>query len=360
MQFQRYKETLLRILGEDVVDLLQKSRAIIAGGAITSMFTASKINDFDIYFRSKEDLLFFVRMAFKKTGTGDDYGYNLPEDHPPFFSMSCTNYTKRSLSFANNQNDLQLIHFDYFEDAHAIFESYDFHFNMAAYDFSTSEFVMHDLFLETMAARRSTFNPKTKYPIMSLARVEKYLERGYSITKKEQFKIGIACSSLNLDSYEAVEDQISGFYGIDVSDIFDHSVPFSLENVYEMIEAIRETPYDKRNVPTFDQVMFNLLDNPYKDQTKFFAVLELRTVDGKRKLVDLNNKDNVFDLDIAISPRNGIRVFSTMKELKDRTYLDSFRERCIIECKPNSKMTMETDGLYIYDELMVIGSAKRV
>lgn len=52
MSYQFEKNKLYAYLGEELVEALKRNEAIIAGGAITSLFNNKEINDVDIYFRS--------------------------------------------------------------------------------------------------------------------------------------------------------------------------------------------------------------------------------------------------------------------------------------------------------------------
>lgn len=292
MQYERYKTILLRILGEDMVSLLKKSNAIIAGGSITSLFSQSQINDFDIYFRSKEDMIVFIRNAYKQPGKADnkeDLFILTEEQTVKFekpFNITCQNRTDRSITFTQNGNTIQLIHFAYFQNADEIFESYDFHINMAAYDFTTDDFILHPYFLESVAARRLTFNEKTRYPIMSTLRVQKYIERGYTINRKEMFKIGLTCSMLNLDSWEKLIDQLSGFYGVNVSEIFDTTVPFTMEAALDMLDKVYELPESDPIIPNFEQIMFFIAGNPFEGQNTAYRFLNIVEENGKQYYKD--------------------------------------------------------------------------
>lgn len=252
INFEKQKNTLYRKLGTDIVDLLKASRAIIAGGAITSIFSEKDINDYDIYFRSYEDIEVFIKNVFNQ-------GEYLPETKfvdLPRFSLVCKNHTDRSILFSSGSGDMekyvQLIHFSFFENAQQIFESFDFHLNMGAFDFCTEEFVLDDNFLTSLTSRRITFNRNTKYPIISTLRVQKYLDRGYKISKKEMFKIALAVNNLTITSWEELEDQMSGFYGVDVSKIFDKEKEFSLEAAIDMLDLVEEQDY-----PVYNNAIYN-------------------------------------------------------------------------------------------------------
>src|SRR5690606_37142711 len=73
--------------------------AFVAGGAITSVFTGAKINDVDVYFKS--------RRAFE-TGV-----YQAYED-----GLWCVAASKRAVTFADQSNNIaQLMYFDFFPNA---------------------------------------------------------------------------------------------------------------------------------------------------------------------------------------------------------------------------------------------------
>lgn len=270
MNYTKYKNIIYRGLGEDLVQLMKTTNAILAGGALTSIFSGKEINDYDIYFRTKEDLIDFVRNIY----CDED---NLDEDKfvdMAAYTLVCTSQTDRSITFSEPNNDklkIQLIHFDYFENISDIFQSYDFTINMGAYDFKHEQFVFHHDFLTDIAQRRLNFNSGTKYPIMSTLRVSKYVDRGYVISKKEMFKVGLAVAKLNITSWDELEDQLSGFYGVDVSQMFDRRQEFSIDSAIEMLDLVEELPTKFDNpMPNLRQVLFNIEGNPYKNQIIFY------------------------------------------------------------------------------------------
>jgi|UniRef100_A0A6H1ZBA3 hypothetical protein len=168
--------------------------AILAGGALTSVFTRQPINDYDIYFKSREAFENALRYAY-------DYG------------MWCVDASKRSVTFASGATVHQFMHFDFFPTPADIFACFDFTCCMAAYDFDADELVMHDDFLTHCSQRFLRFNAGTRYPLASAVRVLKYQERGYSIGKGDMTRIAMACRGVKIESWEDLADQIGGAYG---------------------------------------------------------------------------------------------------------------------------------------------------
>lgn len=235
--FEKEKAKIKKILGNDVYDLLKGCEVVVAGGAITSIFTGKDINDWDLYFKSYNHLRVFLANVFNKDHEIKDSEFFADT---PAFKLVYVNNTSRSILFVDGQNKLQAIHYAFYAECSDIFKSFDFTLNMGAYDFAKEEFVLHESFMHDNASRRIVFNPDTTYPIISMLRVNKYIERGYSISKKEMFKVALAVNNLKIGTWEQLEDQLSGFYGVDVSKIFDKAKEFSLEAGMSMLDDAQE------------------------------------------------------------------------------------------------------------------------
>lgn len=211
--------------------------AFIAGGAVTSAFTNAKINDVDVYFKS--------RRAFE-TGV-----YQAYED-----GLWCVAASNRAVTFASGGQVAQLMHFDYFPTAERIFEAFDFTVCMGALDLDAgpktrwdakssqyvtegephpeSGFVFHPDFLKHNSQRFLKFNAGTRYPLASATRVLKYQQRGYTIGKGDMMKIALAVRGVAVDSWEDLKDQIGGAYGDKVV-LGREDEPFTLEAAIEAL-----------------------------------------------------------------------------------------------------------------------------
>lgn len=190
--------------------------AFIAGGALTSVFTRQPINDYDLYFKSEDAFVQAVEQAY-------DEGF------------WCVDVSKRAVTFADNSVIYQMMHFDWFPTAEAIFDAFDFTCVMAAYDFDTKEIVADDNFLTHCAQRFLRFHPGTRYPLASAVRVLKYQDRGYSIGKGDMLKIALACRKVEINSWDDLKDQIGGAYGTKVMLAADGD--FSLDAAISALEA---------------------------------------------------------------------------------------------------------------------------
>lgn len=268
------KAKIKQMLGNDVYDMLKETKCVLAGGAITSLFTNKEINDFDIYFTSKESLSQVFAQAF---GVSEDE-FLSPYDLIVKFA------TKRSMLCVDKygQQKLQLIHYKIHDSIESIFQSFDFEHVMGAFDFATEEFVLHPNFMKDNSQRLMQFNPTTDFPITSMMRVQKYKERGYTISKAQMLRIAFTIANKEYASWEYVKSEISGLYGIAPEDMFDEIKPFSLEEVVlQLDKLVLNDKYVNTKQPTFSECV-ELMNHNFSDNfNNYLAQFE-----------DDDNKDN--------------------------------------------------------------------
>jgi len=196
-------------------------QAFVAGGALTSVFTAQPVNDADIYFKSRAA---FEKAVFQSYEEG----------------FWCVDASKRAVTFSDNGSHIyQLMHFDFFPTAEDIFKAFDYTINMAALDLDTNEFIFHDDFLKHCSQRFLRFNKGTRYPLASLARVLKYQQRGYTIGKGDILKIALACRGVRMESWDDLKDQIGGAYGNKVV-LENEGAPFSLDAAIDALTVAED------------------------------------------------------------------------------------------------------------------------
>lgn len=201
-EFQRRK--LYDILGEELVYLFKKAKVIIAGGCITSIFTGREINDIDTYFRDDYSLANTIDCLW------EDYG------------ISCN--TKKAILLSNNvvkDKLIQLIHYKRYDNAYEIFDTFDFTCCMGAFDFKTETFVFDDRFFIDNTQKTLRFNSSTDYPLMSMLRVEKYKNKGYSISKSEFIRILLTCMNKKINTLDELKEQVGGMYGLNLTKLYE-------------------------------------------------------------------------------------------------------------------------------------------
>lgn len=225
--FERKK--IKDILG-DVYGMLQHNKCVLAGGAITSLFTNKEINDYDIYFTTQASVGDILSEVYGFNEIGDLSQYDLNICHA----------TDRSfLTQDRSQVKVQFIHYKIHPNIDSIFQSFDFTACMGAYDFATEEFVFHPDFFKANAQRSLEFNKGTDFPIVSLLRVDKYKNKGYTISKAQMLRIAFTIVSKEYNDWDTVISEVSGLYGVKPEDIFDTTKPFSIDAVIDALVGVQ-------------------------------------------------------------------------------------------------------------------------
>lgn len=205
---------------------------IIAGGAITSVFTNTEINDYDIYFRSKEDFTKIFKEIYHDYYDGTlDFDLGFPD-------AIVSVVTKKALLLFHEESKIQFIVNDFYQTPEQIFEHFDFTCCMGALKMQDETFVLHEDFLKHNAQKYLSFNPATLYPLVSALRVQKYKDKGYNISKSQMLRVLCAVNKKEINDWVTLMDEVGGLYGTPAEEIFDITREFSLDNAMEDLEKV--------------------------------------------------------------------------------------------------------------------------
>ena len=239
---------------EELKTLIQKE-GFVAGGAIASLINDDKVNDLDIYFKSPEALSRLVNLLntsdlgypFElETYTDDNLVYrsdlgSFNAIHRPHKNdLGITFYSRAAISMG----DVQLI-VKYAGDPDKVVESFDFAHCQGYYDISEENLVVSHKALECLHFKHLLYTG-SEYPVSAVFRVKKYLNRGYTISAGQLFKIAFEVSKLNLEDLVTLRDQL---IGIDVM-YFNHFLK-ALEKMK------KEDKVDKDTIFTLIDTFFN-------------------------------------------------------------------------------------------------------
>ncbi len=233
MKYIVEQKKLESLLDVSVWELLAENNAIVAGGAITSLFCNREINDIDVYFRSKHDLVKVLAAIYNVEDIADNVDMEA-------FSVHVSGLSQRTIVCTHRNQMIQFMTFKYFPEVQDIFDTFDFTVCMGAFDCKTKDFTLHPDFFKHNSQRYLKFNSGTAYPLMSLMRVDKYRDKGYDISKAELLRVLFACMDLNLTSWEDAKEHIGGMYGYDMSKAFNEDREFNLTELGEQLGTLQE------------------------------------------------------------------------------------------------------------------------
>lgn len=247
-----------------------KANTFVTGGCITSMLLREKVNDYDLYFRTKEHAVAVaryyvsrftthkkkgipvelyvrveedrVKIVAKSAGIASEQGTDKPYE---YFEASAdedaaSEYVKDvmrdplEIEDANEElsektktddgkkyrpvflstNAISLSHkvqlvLRFFGEPEAVHENYDFIHCTNYYSSWDNELHLNKEALEATITRTLTY-VGSKYPVCSIFRIRKFVARGWTINAGQILKILMQVSALDLTDFKTLEDQLTG------------------------------------------------------------------------------------------------------------------------------------------------------
>lgn len=310
--------------------MMRAYHVIVAGGAITSIFTNSDINDVDMYFRSKRDLSDFLCNEMD--------------------SNWVIAHTDKAFLFKQNNIKIQAIHFKCFKTADDIFDTFDFTVCMGAYDFDKEEFVLHKDFIKHNAARMLRFNAGTAFPIVSALRIQKYEKKGYTISKSEYLRIMLTIANCKISSYEKLKSQMGGMYGENYDKLL---VPIEQEefNIASIVERMKYISYEKdyfvlpqnTEIKDWDAFVYEIL----QEKIKYFVHdgIKYRLVHGELQSIYDEPDDKYVEVGIEDVVKFPLVRYKYVKRMPDDS-LHSYFDSSFVWQVGENKARNSSSGLY--------------
>ena len=226
----------------DVRELVEKN-TIITGGCITSMLLNEDVNDYDVYFTNKETTLAVANYYVNKYGSKCNGSINvldcadkensdidllngLFDDDRVYMLISSTGVSKYEKTnsdvtdkipylpkvFTCNaitlDNDVQLI-IRFHGDASEIHKNFDFIHATCYWESNNGDVTLPPKALESIVNRQLIYRG-SKYPLSSIIRTRKFIQRDWNITGGEYLKMCFQLSLLDLTDVDVLSDQLAG------------------------------------------------------------------------------------------------------------------------------------------------------
>lgn len=227
--FDKQKFLLLKDLSAlgphryNLIPYFKKNKAMICGGAILSVFTETKINDYDIYFRTFSD------------------AYSMIKDLEKISYLAKVFTTENAVTFKSKELTIQIICGEnlFGNSPMDLIDKFDFSVCMGAYDFNTDLFTVDKNFFTSIANHKLIFNVKVDYPICSMIRLLKYQEKGYSIEGTELMKLILCINKVNINNYKELRRQLLGIDTILMEQFYKYLMTIKTDtDIYDFDEFI--------------------------------------------------------------------------------------------------------------------------
>lgn len=232
------------IQDEKVKKIIQEN-SIITGGAIVSLLNNETPNDYDVYFKTYESCRavaeYYAKIwndthpdkaqveicidenkritAFiKSKGAVMEEGEDGVDDESELFVEECNEgqsqdkpkYRPRYFSSnAISLSDKIQIVIRFYGSVEDIHGNYDFVHCTCSYDFAENQVNLPARALEAII-NKELYYTGSKYPLCSIIRTRKFLQRGWNINAGQYLKMCLQLNKLDLTNLDVFKDQLTG------------------------------------------------------------------------------------------------------------------------------------------------------
>ena len=269
----------LKSIDNHDVEMLARRDAIVTGGCIASMLTNEPVNDYDIYFETKETCLLVaeyyvakftaatqhpmkvedkdgrIRIVTKSGHRGETAGDvetlgdsgeiedayeetqeaslatnddSKPDYRPVFMSTNAITLSGR----------VQIV-LRFYGKADEIHQNYDFAHCTNYWKCSDDAIVLRQPALESLLAKELRY-VGSKYPVCSIMRLRKFIKRGWTINAGQILKMVMQVAELDLKDPLVLEDQLTGVdsaYFVQIISALKEKCPEKINAAY-LVEII--------------------------------------------------------------------------------------------------------------------------
>lgn len=252
---KKHRDFVMSISDEKVRELVRKN-SIITGGSIVSMLLGEQVNDFDYYFTDKETALavatYYVdkfnkdhnrqdisvslkeetgRIAIyvPSAGVAGDDNEEVLEETTEFADCGLDDTLNLSLDELRGEAEkqrkpyrpiflstnaislsgkIQLV-IRFYGDAEQIHENYDFVHCTCYWTAADNNLVLPQKALEAILTKELIYTG-SKYPLCSIIRTRKFVERGWKINAGQFVKMCWQLHELDLKNIDVLREQLTG------------------------------------------------------------------------------------------------------------------------------------------------------
>lgn len=198
-----------------------KANVIVTGGSIASMLLGETVNDYDVYFRTRDVTIKAAAYYLQPhkiailTNLHDRVILDVKTHNTKVEEPAKTTEKKQKYTVANVSpnaitltDKIQLI-VRFYGEPDKIHDNYDFVHATCYWDHGLEKLELPAPALECLLSRTLIYRGGL-YPIASIFRVKKFLTRGWRISAGQQLKIMWQISELNLEDPKVMQEQLTG------------------------------------------------------------------------------------------------------------------------------------------------------
>ncbi len=208
MNSKHIKNRLKKIINEylESVDNIQlridmANDIIITGGAIVSLLNNEEPNDYDIYFKTentRNSVAQYYTSKFIENSEVDDKDVQKIKYRSLFITPNAISLSDKIQLIIRFTGNVDEIH-----------ENFDYVHCTCAYDYKEDNLSLPAKALESIINKELIYQG-SKYPLCSIIRTRKFIERGWTINAGQYFKMALQLNKLDLTNVDVLRDQLIG------------------------------------------------------------------------------------------------------------------------------------------------------
>jgi hypothetical protein len=213
---------------------LLSENVIVTGGSIASMLLGEEVNDYDLYFKTQEATTlaatYYTDIANEQEGewcgvrVDDDTGsvkiYTLSDSRHIQDGGVKVKWSKKQTEkgkylpvyMTDNAisltQDVQLV-LRFYGSPEEIHTNYDFVHCTNYFDFSTQKLELRADAMEALLSKTLQYQG-SKYPLCSILRTKKFIERGWNINAGQYLKMCMQLNDMDLRDIDVLREQLIG------------------------------------------------------------------------------------------------------------------------------------------------------
>jgi len=306
MELKKKVEEWLESIEDIDVQTVARRDVIVTGGSIASMLLGEQVNDYDVYFRNHQTtkvvaqyyvdqfnkknslktsagvtdykpevrteslvnvrgetenrVIIFMKSAGVASEEQSEYSYfeSMGQDAAAEFvastvedihSQAIDPVRKKFRPVFLSENAITLsdkfqIVVRFYGEPNEIHDNYDFVHATCYWDHANEVLELPAEAMEALLSRTLVYRGSL-YPVASIFRTKKFLERGWRITAGQQLKIMWQISELDLSNYEVLREQLTGV---------------DMAYMYELVQALKDVDPSKINSTYVSAIIDKIFD----------------------------------------------------------------------------------------------------
>ena len=219
-----------------------KENTIISGGALVSLLTGTEVHDYDVYFKTKDAVLIVAQYYAGKFNSTHNVGATIketpdgrivvfiqskgvagevePEETEEVIleeaeqagSENIESPKYRPVYLTSNaitlSDKIQIV-IRFWGDVESIHKNYDFAHCTCSWSSWDDNLILPQKALECII-NKELYYVGSKYPLCSIIRARKFINRGYTINAGQYLKMCLQLNELDLHDIEVLKDQLVG------------------------------------------------------------------------------------------------------------------------------------------------------